>query len=109
MARSKFEIKAQKELESDGWKVDWKVSPFRTPRNYQVDYWGVFDLLAHQPNIIRAIAIKGQGGVPQKLREAVESFEVCEHIVKEIWTYRQPTKKGKRQKNAKYVIRKEII
>lgn len=111
--RSKFEIRAQKELEADNWFVDWKVSPRRTPIGYNRDYWNLFDLLAYQGKMIRAIAIKGQGGVPRELRQKIENFEVCEHFVKEIWTYTQlrKTVKGKRvrQTNQLYRIRKEII
>lgn len=109
--RSKFEIMAQKELENEGWLVDWKIRPsgLRMPSGYQVDYWGVFDLLAYQGKMIRGIAIKGQGGVPSRLRKMVMDMEMCEHFVKEIWTYRQPTKNDKRLKYARYVIRKEIL
>jgi hypothetical protein len=107
--RSKFEIRAQKLLEAEGWHVDWKAKPRRTPVGYSVDYWNIWDLLAHQDYIIRGIAIKGQGGVPQALRKAIEDFKACDHFVKEIWTFRQPTHKAKRVKNAPYVIRKEII
>jgi shikimate 5-dehydrogenase len=105
--KSKFEIKAQKELEADGWLVDWKVKPFRTPRGYNVDYWGLFDLLAYQGGLIRGIAIKGQGGVPKALREAVENFQVCEHFVKEIWYYSRHTVNKKKQRN--FTCKKEII
>jgi hypothetical protein len=107
--RSKFEIKAQKELEAEGWQVDWKVRPYRTPKGYAVDYFNCFDLMAYQEKVIRFIAIKGQGGVPDKLRQDIINLDFCDHIVKEIWTYRQPTKKGKRLKSVPYQIRKEII
>ena len=111
MSRSKFEIKAQKELEAEGWQVDYKIksSGWKQPSNYNCDYFNIFDLLAYSPGIIRGIAIKGQGGVPRALREAVEQFDAGSNFVKEIWTYSQPTKKGRRIKTAKYRIRKEII
>lgn len=109
MARSKFELRAQKELESDGWLVDWKIRPSgrKMPRGYAVDYWNLFDLLAYQGKIIRAIAIKGQAGVPSKLRKAIEEFDVCEHFVKEIWTYRRLSGKGKDKR--KVYCKQEII
>lgn len=109
--RSKFEIRAQKELEADNWQVDYKIrsSGWKCPSNYQADYFGIFDLLAYSKGIIRAITIKGQGGCPSSLRKAVEEFDAGDKFVKEIWTYSQPTKKGKRIKSAKYRIRKEII
>lgn len=111
MSRSKFEIMAEKELQEDGWLVDWKIRPsgFKNPKGYAVDYFGLFDLLAYSKGIIRAIAIKGQGGVPSSLRKAIEEFDAGDKFVKEIWKYSQPTKNGKRIKNVKYRIRKEII
>ena len=59
MARSKFEIKAHKELVEQGYLVDYKIRPsgFKNPSNYQVDYWGIFDLMAYKANeIIRFIS-----------------------------------------------------
>jgi hypothetical protein len=104
--RSKFEIRAQRELEKEGWMCDWKIRPsgFKNPRGYQVDYFGLFDLLAYNPPVIRMIAIKGQSGVPSQLRTAIENFGVCDHLVKEIWTYRKLA--GSRNK---FSTRKEII
>lgn len=109
--RSKFEKKAQKELEADGWLVDWKVSSggFTQNRNTPTDYFHLFDLLAYKPGIIRMIAIKGQGGVPRKLRDDITAFRPPKGMLKEIWRYSQPTTKGKRIKNTPYRIRREII
>jgi hypothetical protein len=104
---SKFEKKAKVELEADGWLVDTKWGMNRFSLNN--DYWHIFDLLAYQGKIIRGIAIKGQGGVPKELREKITAFKTCEHFVKELWAYHQPTHKGIRKKNAPYIIRKEII
>jgi len=111
MALSKFESRAKKELEAEGWLIDWKSStPGKwKPRGYNQDFFGIFDLMAYSPGIIRMIAIKGQGGMPGELRKRVEDFKCGDSIVKELWTYSQPTKKGKRIKSAKYRIRKEII
>lgn len=91
MARSKFEIRAHKELEEKGWIVDYKIRPsgFKNPSNYSVDYFELFDLLAQKPGIVRWIAIKGQGGVPSTLREAIEEINLGEGSQKEIWTYRK--------------------
>lgn len=86
--RSKYEKKADKELQEQGFETDYKARPFRTPRGYNVDYFGRFDLLAWYPDTGRLsfIAIKGHQGVPRALRKAIEEFSV-RSISKEIWTY----------------------
>ena len=106
MARSKLEIKAQKELEADGWKVDWKIRPsgFKQPRGYNVDYFGVFDLMAHKPFIIRFIAIKGTMGIPAGLRKSVENFKSPQGCIKELWYYRKLASDKR-----KFVAKKEVI
>ena len=96
--RSPYEIKCQKELEAENWKTDWKVHPRRTPRGYQVDYFGLFDILSHKPGQLRWIAIKGHQGVPRELREGIEAFVLPEGCQKEIWTY------GRNKK-----VRREVI
>lgn len=105
MARSKYEIRAHKELEDDGWIVDYKIRPsgFRNPRNYNVDYFSLFDLLAYKNGMVRWIAIKGHGGVPRALRDAIETINMGDANVKEIWTYRKLKGYKKEQ------VRKEII
>jgi hypothetical protein len=75
-----------------------------TPRNYQVDYFGLFDLMAYSPPIIRLIAIKGTAGVPKELRQAIENFQSPDQVVKEIWTYRKLAHKGNQ-----FFVKKEII
>jgi hypothetical protein len=107
--RSKFEIKAQHELEGDGWIVDWKIRPsgFKNPRGYNVDFFGLFDLMAYQPPVIRFIAIKGQGGVPAVLRKMIECFALPDQCVKEIWTYSKHTFKGKKART--FACRKEVV
>jgi len=99
MARSKYEIEAQKELEADGWRVDYKARPFRVPRNYNVDYFGLFDLLAHRNgNPIRWISIKGKAGIPGPHRRAVEGFWFPRGHIKEIWQYNPKRKSGRVKK-----------
>lgn len=101
--RSKYEIKCHKELVTDGWLVDYKIrgGGHFVPRNYTVDYFTCFDIMAYKPGQLRFIAIKGHGGVPKVLRRKIEQFVVPAGITKEIWTY-------KKQKN-KTVTKKEII
>lgn len=99
MARSKYEIKAQKELEEARWVVDYKARPFRCPKGYRIDYFGLFDLMAYKGGVIRFIAIKGHQGVPSKLRKGIEAFATKEPWVqKEIWTFREDR-----------TVRKEVI
>ncbi len=107
MARSRFERKAQKELEQRGYLVDWKIRPsgWKMPRGYNVDYFGLWDLMAYKfGEPIRFISIKGQAGVPRKHREEIEEFQLPEGMQKEIWTYRKLASNRR-----KFVPRKEII
>jgi len=89
MARSKFEIKAQKELEKEGYLVDWKIRPrFKNPY-YNTDYFNLFDLLAYKPNEpIRFISIKGTMGVLKKHKDKIKKFK-APGIKKEAWWYRK--------------------
>ena len=103
MARSKFEIKAQKELEGQGYIVDTKAGMNRWSRNN--DYFHLFDLLAVRAGEpLRFIAIKGQGGVPSKLKRGIESFWLPESTQKEIWHYRKLKGHGN-----KFIPKKKII
>jgi len=88
MSRSKYEKKAQAELEKEGWEVDWKVRPFRVSKGYQVDFLARFDLLCYRRGTLRLIAIKGHQGVPKELRDKIKDFNV-DKIVKEIWVFRK--------------------
>lgn len=75
MARSKYEIKAQKMLEADGYEVDYKIRPRFVPRNYNVDYFNLFDLLAiNKTNRLRAISIKGVETSLKDHKEALVDF-----------------------------------
>lgn len=87
--RSKYEIKAQKELEADGWRVDYKLRPRFANSHYNTDYFNLFDLLAHKEGIVRWISIKGHGGVPKVHRDALTAFKMGSNNVKEIWVYRE--------------------
>jgi len=102
--RSKYEIKAGKELESQGYTVDYKVRPFRVAVEYRVDYFGLFDLLVYRVgDVVRWISIKGKAGVPSKHRKAIEDWWFPEGHQKEIWTY------NKRKGYRKIMPKKEII
>ena len=93
MARSPYERKAQKELEADGYKVDWKTRPYRVPRGYQVDFFGLFDLVAFKVAFpLRWISIKGKAGIPRAHREAVRDFALSAKTnTKEIWYWKGKT------------------
>jgi len=89
---SKYEVKAGKELEADGWRVDTKRGMGRWSKNR--DFFNIFDLVAvKKPFPIRWISIKGRAGVPRKHREEVEAFWLPENSVKEIWSRSQSKKK----------------
>lgn len=96
--RSKFEIRAQKELEKDGWFVDWKIRPsgFRNPIGYNVDYFNLFDLLAYKDGVVRWIFIKGTRGILNSEREKVKNFRLPNGCIKEMWYYRKLKGHGNR-------------
>ena len=99
--RSKYERKAQKELEAKGWLVDWKIrsSGRKNPKGYRVDYFGLFDLLCYRiGNSLRWISIKGHAGVPRAHKEEIRAFGLPRGNIKEIWCYTR----GR-------TVRKEII
>ena len=82
--RSKYEVRAQKDLEAEGWQVDNKAGMGRWSKNR--DFFNLFDLVAikkGQP--IRYISIKGRQGIPPAHRKAVEDFWMPDCCQKEIW------------------------
>lgn len=85
MARSKYEIRAQKELEDEGWIVDNKSGMGRWAENR--DFFNLFDLMAVRPdkNYVRFISIKGKQGIPPTHRRAVKEFKMPKNCHKEIW------------------------
>ena len=91
MAKSKFEVRAQKVLENDGWLVDWKIRPsgWKNPKGYNVDYFGLFDLLAYKAGKLRWIFIKGTRGILNAEREMVRKFKLPKGNTKEMWFYRR--------------------
>jgi len=106
MAKSKFEVKAQKELEEDGWIVDWKIRPsgFKMPKGYNVDYFGLFDLIAYKDGVLRWIFIKGTRGILDREREEVRDFKLPKGCIKEVWYYRKLVSDKR-----KFVAKKEVI
>ena len=90
MARSKYEIKAQRELEAEGWTVDYKARPFRCPRGYRIDFFGCFDLIACKAGVpfIRWISIKGHAYVPAAHRKELTELPLPPGNQKEIWVYK---------------------
>lgn len=97
--RSPYEIRAQKELEQDGYMVDYKIRPRICPRGYSVDYFGLFDLIAYKPWVpIRWIAIKGLAGSRNKIIEKIVRVHFPKGNQKEIWWV-----------NSKYEWQKKIL
>ncbi len=89
--RSKYEAKAQKELEADGWIVDNKSGMGRWARNR--DFFNLFDLVAIKENHpIRWISIKGRAGVPDAHRKEIEAWWFPGNNIKEIWAKSQGKK-----------------
>ena len=85
--RSKYEIIAQKELEANGYVVDFKVRPSRFFAGQPTDYFHLFDLIAvKEGEKVRWISIKGHAGVSTRHRSEVGLFPL--HKAgnrKEIW------------------------
>ena len=99
--RSRFETKAQADLEEDGWFVDWKLRPSMPNPHYNTDYWHLFDLLAWKPGELRFISIKGKN-CPLKHKKDLQLFEVPKGVSIELWMHdREPKNKNK--------IRRRII
>lgn len=83
---SKYEIRAQKQLEKEGYKVDFKRGLSRWAKNR--DFWNLFDLVAIKENEkIRYIAIKGHNGGYSPLRKLIQAFWMPDCCTKELWRY----------------------
>lgn len=105
MARSKFEIKTQKELEKQGYTVDYKLRPTRPSPHYNTDYFNLFDLIAYRAgDPIRWISVKGTMGLLAKHRQAIENFIMPMGNQKEVWWYRKLKGYGN-----KFIPKKVII
>ena len=85
MARSKYEIKAQKELEAEGYVVDNKAGMGRWAKNR--DFFNIFDLVAvRRGEPIRWISIKGLKGAYKSHVDEIREFWLPEGNVKELWS-----------------------
>lgn len=84
--RSRFEIRAQRELEIEGYFVDYKMRPSRITRGYNTDYWNLFDLMAWKPGEIRLISIKGKS-CPKKHKDDLQLFKVPIGVSVELWRF----------------------
>lgn len=90
--RSKYEIRAQKELEAEGWLVDNKAGMGRHARNR--DFWNLFDLVCVKRRVgVRYISIKGLKGIPSDHRKQIKDFWLPAGCSKEIWARSQSSKK----------------
>lgn len=93
--RSKFEIRAQSELEDEGYFVDWKLRPSMPNPHYATDYFHLFDLLAWKNGVLRMISIKGKD-CPKKHKDDLSSFTTPDGVSVELWRYdRDPKDKRK--------------
>lgn len=99
---SKFEKRCKAELKERGWTVDTKHGMHKWSKNN--DYFKLFDILALRAgDPLRFIAIKGQKGVPSKLRSKIEKFWLPDSCQKEIWYYRKLASDRR-----KFVAKKEV-
>lgn len=89
--RSKYEIKAQKELEAEGYLVDNKAGMGRFAKNR--DFFNLFDLVAIKKNEpIRYISIKGRGHAWGENKTKIEKFWLPEFCRKEQWRWHKNKK-----------------
>lgn len=102
---SKYEIKAKKELEAEGWRVDDKRGMGRFSKNR--DFWNLFDLVAVRPDtvFIRWISIKGHvtGSPITAHTKEIREFYLPPGNQKELWQH----PKRKKQKASPWL--KKII
>ncbi|MEA2112676.1 MAG: hypothetical protein U9P50_01750 [Patescibacteria group bacterium] len=92
MAVSKYEIKAQKELEKDGWTIDYKRGFSKWAKNR--DFWNTFDLVCKKRgHKLRWISIKGRAGVPKWHLDQVKNCWLPKGNIKEIWSRSRSKKK----------------
>ena len=105
--RSKFEIRADKMLKSEGYQVDYKMRPSRfPPKGYQVDYFGLFDLLAYKEGEpLRWISVKGTTNTTTENRRKIENFPMPEGNIKEQWRFDRDPKNKRRIRCRKTIIK----
>ena len=90
--RSKYEVKAQKELEMDGYLVDNKSGMGRWAKNR--DFFNLFDLVAVKRGTpVRWISIKGKQGVPPAHKKEIKEFWLPDNNIKEIWKHSESKNK----------------
>ena len=95
---SKYEVKAQKELEKEGWIVDNKRGMGRWAKNR--DFFNLFDLVAVHPKYhdlkMRWISIKGhKGGSTKAHRADILAFPLHDETnKKELWYWAKDKKRG---------------
>lgn len=84
--RSKYEVKAEKELREEGYIVDNKAGASRWTKNR--DFWNLFDLCAVSPDKKRLhwVSIKGKAGIPKAHLDEIKKFILPSGNIKEIWS-----------------------
>lgn len=87
---SKYEIRAKKELEADGWVVDDKRGMSRWSQNR--DFFNRWDLVAYKPGKLRYISIKGTQGLIKSHIKELEEFQLPKGCTNELWAKRKSNK-----------------
>ena len=92
--RSRYEVRAQKELEAEGYHVDNKAGMSRWSKNR--DFWNTFDLVAKKEGEpLRWISIKGTQGLIKSHIEEIKNCWLPQNNIKELWARRKAKKRGK--------------
>jgi len=91
--RSKYEIKAEKELQADGWLVDNKAYMVRWSKNR--DFFHLWDLVAYKPGKLHYISIKGHIGGKQRREHLaeLEKMVLPPGVTNELWIWPDNKKK----------------
>jgi hypothetical protein len=85
--RSPYELRADKELTSEGYLVDYKCRPRFVSKGYKVDFFGVFDLIAFKESdgFVRWISIKGLAGNRHLNKKEILALKLPVGNQKELW------------------------
>ena len=82
--RSRFEIRAQREAEKEGYFVDFKARTSRPMRGYNQDYFNLYDLILWKQGELRFISIKGKS-CPAKHKKDLALFKLPKGCSSELW------------------------
>lgn len=84
--RSKFELRADRELQIEGYYTDYKARISVPMRGYNQDYFHLYDLIAWKPGELRFISVKGKT-CPAKHKKDLAAFKLPAGCTSELWMF----------------------